>query len=97
MKKALSFIVLITVLFIACLFTGCATGSLDTKEKRCAGYGDIYSLYLATAEIREVTPEERTVAAAAAIFLRTYCGWTAPKGVGETLDANGVPVIYPPR
>lgn len=98
MKTLKSFLVLIAILFVACLFTGCTTTGLDTKEKRCTAYSDAYSLYLATAEIREVSKDEKAAASAAAIFLRTWCGWTAPKGgPSGTVDKNGVEIVYPPK
>ena len=96
MKTLKAFLVIIAVLFLACLFTGCA--SMETKQQRCSAYSDAYAVYLATAEIRDVSQDEKRAAVTAAIFLRTYCGWTAPRGApADTTDKNGVPVIYPPR
>lgn len=78
------------------ILTGCA--GMKDKEQRCATYGDAYSLYLATTAVRPVSKEESAGAAAAAIFLRAYCGWVGPKaGPGSsTVDSNGVPILYPP-
>lgn len=85
--KAIKFAAIIT----ACAsLLGCA--SMEDKDKRCATYADVYTLYLSSTEVRPVSKEESAAAAAAAIFLRTYCGWTATRGN----DANGVPVIVPP-
>ena len=72
------------------LLAGCS--STPDKEQRCASYAEVYTLYLASTEVRPVSKEEVAAATAAAIFLRTYCGWTATRGN----DANGVPVIHPP-
>lgn len=88
-------ILMFVVGFLAVLFTGCA--GLKDKESRCSAYSDAYSVYLATSAIREVSKDEKTAATAAAIFLRTYCGWTAPKGAPEdAVDSNGVPKVNPP-
>ena len=83
------------------LLAGCS--STPDKDKRCATYADVYTLYLASTEVRPVSKEESAAAAAAAIFLRTYCGWTgnttaATKGAKPKpeVDANGVPIIDPP-
>lgn len=84
------------------LVAGCSTTA--DKDKRCATYTDVYTLYLASTEVRPVSKEEVAAATAAAIFLRTYCGWTgsttAPKTRGAKptpeVDENGVPVIHPP-
>lgn len=84
------------------LLAGCA--STPDKEQRCASYAEVYQLYLASTEVRPVSKEDVAAATAAAIFLRTYCGWTgsttAPKTRGAKptpeVDENGVPVIHPP-
>lgn len=85
---------IMSIIAVALLLAGCA--GMDTQEKRCATYGDMYALYLATVEVRPVSAEESAAAAAAAIFLRAYCGWTGPRGIAVT-DTNGVPVIMPPK
>lgn len=72
------------------LLVGCASG--PDKDQRCETYAEVYTLYLASTEVRPVSPEEVAAATAAAIFLKTYCGWTATRAV----DANGVPIIHPP-
>lgn len=94
MKIVYSFLLLIAFLFTACLLSGCATGS--SKPDRCGYYSDAYSLYLSTTTLRPVSKEESSSAAAAAIFLRTYCGWTGPKGSPFDVDENGVPIVFPP-
>ena len=93
---------LIPLVFALALLAGCA--STPDKEQRCASYAEVYQLYLASTEVRPVSKEEVAAATAAAIFLRTYCGWTgsttAPKARGAKptpeVDENGVPVIHPP-
>jgi hypothetical protein len=89
-------LVLLAIGLAGVLFTGCA--GMKDKEQRCATYGDVYSLYLATTAVRPVSKDESAGAAAAAIFLRAYCGWVGPKaGPGSsTVDSNGVPILYPP-
>lgn len=102
MKTKLTLLALCVAL---ALVAGCSTTA--DKDKRCATYADVYTLYLASTEVRPVSKEESAAAAAAAIFLRTYCGWTgktttpATKGTRGAkpepeIDANGVPIIYPP-
>ena len=102
MKTKLTILALCVAL---ALVAGCSTTA--DKDKRCATYADVYTLYLASTEVRPVSKEESAAAAAAAIFLRTYCGWTgkttapATKGTRGAkpepeVDANGVPIIYPP-
>jgi hypothetical protein len=72
------------------LLVGCASG--PDQDQRCETYAEVYSLYLASTEVRPVSHEEIAAATAAALFLKTYCGWTATRAV----DANGVPILYPP-
>ncbi|MDX1996320.1 MAG: hypothetical protein SF066_01265, partial [Thermoanaerobaculia bacterium] len=48
------------------LVAGCSTTA--DKDKRCATYADVYTLYLASTEVRPVSKEESAAAAAAAIF-----------------------------
>ncbi len=99
MKPALTMLALCAAL---ALLAGCA--STPDKEQRCTSYAELYQLYLASTEVRPVSKEEVAAATAAAIFLRTYCGWTssttAPKTRGAKptpeVDENGVPVIHPP-
>lgn len=81
--------------------SGCASPS--DKDQRCATYADAYALYIGTTAVRTPSKEEVAAAAGAAIFLRAYCGWTgnttaATKGANPKpeVDANGVPIIYPP-
>lgn len=87
---------LVAIGLLCVALTGCA--SMEDKEKRCSTYADVYTLYLATTEIRPVSKEESAAASVAAIFLRTYCGWSGPRsGPGiSTVDSNGVPILYPP-
>ena len=99
-----SIVTILSLCAALALLAGCS--SMPDKDKRCATYADVYTLYLASTEVRPVSKEESAAAAAAAIFLRTYCGWTgnttaAAKGVKGAkpepeVDANGVPIIHPP-
>jgi|GEM_PF-4008862 len=86
-----SIITILALCAALALLAGCA--STPDKEQRCVSYAEVYTLYLASTEVRPVSKEEVAAATAAAIFLRTYCGWTATRGN----DANGVPVIHPPN
>lgn len=79
----------------------CSTGCNTTKADRCEKYVSVYQLYLASTAVRPVSKEETAAAAAAALFLTTYCGWhgeTAAPGAkaGPPRTVHGVPVIFPP-
>ncbi|MFN0068329.1 MAG: hypothetical protein ACKVYV_11910 [Limisphaerales bacterium] len=74
------------------LLTGCASNP-DDKAKQCATAEAAYQAYLADAKLRPVSNDEARIATAAALFLRTYCGWNAARG---GVDANGVPVVVAP-
>lgn len=74
------------------LATGCATATPE-GQSACDAARAAYEVYLADRALREPTPEEVRWAAAAALFLRTQCGWTAARGV----DAHGVPIVVAPR
>ena len=84
----------LTIIALAALLAACST-TPEGKARRCTAYSEVYSLYLASAEVRQPSKEEIAGAAAAALFLRIYCGWVGPRGV-EVNDANGVPVIVQP-
>lgn len=75
----------------ASLLAGCASN--PDKDKQCATYAEVYELYVPTADVRPVSKEEVAAATAAAIFLRSYCGWTATRGN----DSNSVPILRPPN
>lgn len=76
------------------LLIGCA--SSPDKEQRCASYRQIYEMYQASLLVREPSEDERRIAAAAAVFLTAYCGWTAAAtDRGISTDPYGVPIIVP--
>jgi hypothetical protein len=87
---------IIPLLSILLVITGCA-GKTDRTE-RCTHYSAIYEAYLTTTTLRPVSKEEAAAAAVAAVFLRTYCGWSGPKAgsMTDVEDANGVPNVFPP-
>ena len=100
MKPTLTLLALCAAL---ALLAGCS--SMPSKEQRCASYAEVYTLYLASTEVRPVSKEEVAAATAAAVFLRTYCGWSGDTSTPATksaqpepeIDANGVPIIHPPK
>lgn len=76
-------------LFVLALFSsGCAgtgSGSASSQADRCETYAAVYSLYTATAPLREVSKDEAAAAAVAAAFLSLRCGWSpaAPGDVAQ--------------
>lgn len=60
----------------AMLFAGCGTVSTSTPAERCETYAAAYSLYTATATVREVSKDEAAAAQVAAAFLALRCGWS---------------------
>lgn len=62
------------------------------QDKACDAAKRVYDSYQAVALVRDVSEDEKRIAAAAAAVLTLQCGWTATKGA----DANGVPVLVAP-
>lgn len=96
MKTFWAFLLLIGFLFIACLFTGCATDS-TSKADRCAYYSAAYEAYKLSTVARTPSEDEIAIAKTAAAFLQAFCGWSVPRSqyLPDT-DKNGVPWIMAP-
>ena len=88
MKTTLT--LLAAVCAAAFINAGCASG--PDRQTACDTARAAYEVYLADRELRQPTPEEVRWATAAALFLRTQCGWTPARG----LDVNGVPIVVAP-
>lgn len=97
MKTFWSLIILVAVLFLACIVTGCAGGKLD-RQQTCETAQAAYEAYQATLAIRQPSKEEIIAAAGAGVFLKLQCGWTSPKTRSQTppVDRNGVLILKAP-
>lgn len=100
MKKKLNagptLIVLAQAIILAIALTGLTTGCAMFKDKKttcdtaAAALGAYHAVIAAGSS---PSPTQIQAAAGATAFLTAYCGWTETRGV----DANGVPIILPPR
>lgn len=104
--------VLLLPLLGALLWTGCATNSPGGGGSSGSGSGGmtfdcdsarrVYTAYLASMLVRDVSESEIEKAQAAGAFLAAWCGWEAPKtpsgrrSLGKPVDQNGVPILIEP-
>lgn len=109
-KKMLMFLIL--PLLGVLLLSGCASNSPGGGGGSGGGSGGfafdcdsarkVYTAYLASMLVRDVSEDEIEKAKAAGAFLSAWCGWEAPKtasgrrSLGRPVDRNGVPVLMEP-
>lgn len=100
-------LLLVMTLGVLC-WTGCA-GNSPGGGGGSGGIGNaldcdnarrIYTAYLASMLVRDVSEDEIKNARAAGAFLSAWCGWEPPANVrGKAtpkVDRNGVPVLHEP-
>lgn len=86
------------ILLAALLLAGCA----GIPDLNCENARKVYTAYLASMLVRDVSDAEIEDAKAAGTFLSIGCGWTAPdmpagaKARVQVLDRNGVPILKAP-
>lgn len=91
---------LLITIAAALILTGCA-GTQLSESLNCENARKIYTAYLATSMLRDVSEQEIEDAKSAGAFLAVWCGWETPGAVPgaksvRLMDRNGVPILSAP-
>lgn len=114
MKTLKNWILTAFLLFPIVALLGCASASpgggsggasnSPLPSLDCENARKLYTAYLATMLVREVSQKEIQDAKDAGTFLSIWCGWTPPptpggkrRPTGAPTDRNGVPVLVEPQ